>query len=882
MSSKVRVYEVARDLGMDNKALVALFQSVGVSEVRNHMSAVAPEAVERVKRHLEKQKAQKVVEERIRPTVVKRRAIKKPAPAKEKEAPAEAKPATAPAVAKRAKSAPKAAAAPPEAAPAPEKAVKAPAEAPPAAPAEVKAAKPEQKPAEAPAPEAKPAAAEAKPAVAEAKPVAAPAAEAKPAAAEQQPAEAKPAPAPAEKKPTPPPAAAPRPSSPPKTGIDVWEGRPGVPMPQPPRAATPRRVQYDAKAPGAMGGRHRGGPVRMGRGMRHRGIGSLSRPKGSGQPVTQERSAHKKVVKIEGSVGLQTLGGKIGVKATELLMKLIRLGMTGVNINSTLDAETAKIVANEFGWEVEDVAVSEEDAIVAAQGLESTDDDENKKPRPPVVTVMGHVDHGKTSLLDQIRKANVVSGEAGGITQHIGAYNVDTPRGRITFLDTPGHEAFTAMRARGAQTTDIVILVCAADDGVMPQTKEAVNHARAAKVPIVVAINKCDKPDAQPERVRRELSELGLVPEEWGGDTLFTEVSAVTRQGIDDLLEQVVLQAEVLDLKANPDKPAVGVVVEAQLDRGKGPVATVLVTEGTLNRGDVILAGGAYGKVRAMLDARGGNVGVAGPAIPVSVIGLNDVPSAGDPVHVVTDMKKAQEIAETRKSKERRSLMPAGGAQRMSLEDLARAMSEAEQLELKVIVKADVQGSVEALTESLQKLSTEKVKVSVVHAAVGAITEGDVNLAVAAGAIIIGFNVRPAGKASSLAQKENIEIRQYSVIYNVVDDVKAAMEGLLAPKLVEKSLGKAEVRQVFRISKAGTVAGCMVTEGLIRRNASARLFREGKEVWEGKVEGLKRFKEDAREVKEGFECGISLEGQNDIKEGDIIEAFEVEEVKQTL
>jgi translation initiation factor IF-2 len=872
MSSKVRVYEVARDLGMDNKALVALFQSVGVSEVRNHMSAVAPEAVDRVKRHLEKQKAQKVVEERIRPTVVKRRAIKKPAPPKEKEVAAEAKPAPAPAVQKRAKAAPVAPA--PAAEPAVEK--PAPAAEPPAAPV-AKAPEPaEPEPAPARADE-RPAAAAPEPAQVDKKPEPAPAAEAKPAAA------AKPVPAPAEKKPEPPPPPPARPSSPPKTGIDVWEGRPGVPMPQQPRGGpTPRRVQYDAKAPGAMGGRHRGGPVRMGRGMRHRGIGSLSRPKGSGQPVTQERSAHKKVVKIEGSVGLQSLGGKIGIKATELLMKLIRLGMTGVNINSTLDAETAKIVANEFGWEVEDVAVTEEEAIVAAQGLETTDEDENKKPRPPVVTVMGHVDHGKTSLLDQIRKANVVAGEAGGITQHIGAYSVDTPRGRITFLDTPGHEAFTAMRARGAQTTDIVILVVAADDGVMPQTKEAVNHARAAKVPIVVAINKCDKPDAQPERVRRELSEVGLVPEEWGGDTLFTEVSAVTRQGVDELLEQVVLQAEVLDLKANPDKPAVGVVVEAQLDRGKGPVATVLVTEGTLNRGDVILAGAAYGKVRAMLDAKAHNVGAAGPAIPVSVIGLNDVPSAGDPVHVVTDMKKAQEIADTRKIKERRSLMPAGGAQRMSLEDLARAMSEDEQLELKVIVKADVQGSVEALAESLQKLSTEKVKVSVVHAAVGAITEGDVNLAVAAGAIIIGFNVRPAGKASSLAQKESIEIRQYNVIYNVVDDVKAAMEGMLAPKLVEKALGKAEVRQVFRISKAGTVAGCMVIEGLVRRNASGRLFREGKQVWEGKIEGLKRFKEDAREVKEGFECGISLEGQNDIKEGDIIEAFEVEEVKQTL
>ncbi len=655
-------------------------------------------------------------------------------------------------------------------------------------------------------------------------------------------------------------------------------------MPQQPRGGpTPRRVQYDAKAPGAMPGRHRGGPMRMGgRGMRHRGIGSLSRPKGSGQAVTQERSAHKKVVKIEESVGLQSLAAKISVKATEVLMKLMRLGMTGVNINTTLDADTAKIVANEFGWEVEDVAVSEEDAIVAAQGLETEAEEEGQEPRPPVVTVMGHVDHGKTSLLDQIRKSNVVAGEAGGITQHIGAYRVETPRGPIAFLDTPGHEAFTQMRARGAQTTDIVVLVVAADDGVKPQTVEALNHARAAKVPIVVAINKCDKPEAQPERVRRELADLGLVPEEWGGDTIFQEVSAVTRAGVDELLEQLVLVAEVQELTANPDKPASGVVVEAELDRGKGPVATVLVQEGTLRRGDILLAGAAYGKVRAMLDSYGTAVEEAGPSTPVAIIGLSDVPSAGDPVHVLTDMKKAQEISDSRKTKERRSMMPAGGGPRMSLEDVARMMSESETLELKVIIKADVQGSVEALAESLIKLSTEKVKVSVVHSGAGAITEGDVNLAVAAGAIIIGFNVRPAGKASSLAQKEKIEIRQYNIIYNVVDDVKAAMEGLLAPTLVEKTLGKAEVRQVFRVSKAGTVAGCMIVEGVVRRNAGARLLREGAVVWEGKLDSLKRFKDDAREVKEGFECGIGLEGYNDIKEGDIIEAFEMEEVKQTL
>ncbi len=683
--------------------------------------------------------------------------------------------------------------------------------------------------------------------------------------------------------------APPRPTSAPKTGIDVWEGRPGVPMPQPPRGPMPRRVQYDAKAGAAQAGaRGRGGPTSMGTrqgrtGMRNRGIGSMARPRGSGQPVTQERSAHKKVVKIEGSVGLQTLGNRMGIKAHELLRKLVMLGLTGVNINSTLDADTAKIVANEFGWEVEDVAVSEEDALVAAQGIEEEGEKGLQEPRPPVVTVMGHVDHGKTSLLDRIRRANVVSGEAGGITQHVGAYSVKTPKGLITFLDTPGHAAFSQMRARGAQCTDVVVLVVAADDGVMPQTKEAIAHARNAKVPIVVAVNKVDKPEAQPERVRRELADQGLIPEEWGGDTLFSEVSAATGAGIDSLLEQILLQAEVLELGANPNKPASGIVVEAQLDRGKGPVATVLVTDGTLTTGDVILAGHAFGKIRAMLDHNGKRLATALPSTPVAVIGLNDVPSAGDPVHAVRDMKKAQEIAETRrtKDKDRRGLV-SGGAARMTLDDLAKAMGQAEQLEFKVIVKADVQGSVEALADSLQQLSTNKVKVSVVQAAVGAITEGDVNLATASGAIIIGFNVRPAGKAAQLAQQEGIEIRQYSIIYNVLEDITSAMEGMLAPELVESVIGQAEVRQVFKLSKAGIVAGSMILSGLVKRTAQVRAYRDKELVWTGKISGLKRFKEDVKEVKEGFDCGISIEGFTEVREGDLLEVFEIKEVKQKL
>jgi translation initiation factor IF-2 len=900
MSIKLRVYEVAKDLGMENKALVALLQAAGVPDVKNHMSAVSPEGVERVKRHLEKQRQPSVVEERIRPTVVKRRAV-----VREPSAPVHAAPpAPAPAMREEPQRAPQRSyEEPPRPVAAPEppppvvhvrererEVEAAPPPPPPPAPPVVEAPRAETRPEPTPvaaAPVVHEREREPEPAPAPVAPVAAapePARALMPAQTPQQLASA----APTLSASSPQPA---RSSTAPKTGIDVWEGRPGVPMPaQVPRGPMPRRVQYDAKAPGAVQGRPRpGGPPQMGGnrgpqgrgGMRPRGIGSMPKGKITGSVVTQERSAHKKIVRIEESIGLQGLAAKIGAKATEVLMKLMRLGMTGVNINSTLDAETAKIVANEFGWEVEDIAVSEEDQLVAAQGTE-LDDSADRVTRPPVVTIMGHVDHGKTSLLDQIRRTNVVSGEAGGITQHIGAYSVQTAHGPVTFLDTPGHEAFTAMRMRGAQTTDLVVLVVAADDGVMPQTREAVNHAKAAKVPIVVAINKSDKPDANPERVKRQLSELGLVAEEWGGDTLYQSVSALTRAGVDQLLETIALQAEVLDLRANPNKPMTGTVIEAELDRGRGPVATVLITDGTLNRGDVILAGGAYGKVRAMHDSAGRLLETAGPSTPVLIIGLNDVPSAGDPVHVVKDMKKAQEIADTRKTKERRSLAPSTGQRAMSLEELAKAMQEDDQLELKLIIKADVQGSVEAVEDALVRLSTEKVKVSVVHAGAGAITEGDVNLAVAAGAIIIGFNVRPAGKSAALAQKENVEIRQYSIIYNVVDEVKAAMEGLLKPTQVERNIGKAEVRQVFKLSKAGTVAGCMVIEGVVKRAGGVRLQREGATLWQGKMSSLKRFKDDAREVKEGFDCGIALEGFNEIQVGDIIEAFEIESVKQTL
>jgi translation initiation factor IF-2 len=933
--SKMRVYEVARDLAMDNKALVALFQSVGVTDVRNHMSAVLPEQVDRVKRHLERQSGQKTAEERIRPTVVKRRARpsegapdsgpvsveEAPAPRAVKARSAE-RPAAAPAP--RAPAAEPEKASPPVRRPAPEAAVAAAAPEPVAPPAPASAVSPPPTVIMPPAPPAAlsaPAESTPRPVVereAESSgngvytksaavielPSAPPAApsSARSSAASSAAASGAPSALPSAAVSAPLSAAVgsqqPQTRPRPKTGIEVWEGRAGVPMPQQPRGNTPRRVQYDAKsttasggpggtrprtAGGMVGGRSGGGgggPQRGGA-MRHRGIGSLSPRRTGGAPVTQERSAHKKIVKIEGTVGLQTLAGRMGAKAGEVLMKLMSLGMTGVNINSNLEPDTAKIVASEFGWEVEDVAVSEEDRLVAAQGIEvKGEEEQGLEPRPPVVTVMGHVDHGKTSLLDYIRKSQVTEGEAGGITQHIGAYSVMTSRGSVTFLDTPGHAAFSQMRARGAQTTDIVILVVAADDGVMPQTKEAVTHARAAKVPIVVAVNKIDKEGAQPERVRRELSEIALIPEEWGGDTMFCECSAITGVGVEKLLENVALQAEILELRANRNRPASGVVIEAKLDRGQGPVATVLVQSGTLQRGDVVLAGSAFGKVRAMLDDRGKNTDEAGPSVPVAVIGLNEVPAAGDPVHVLKSLKEAQEIAESRQHRERRSVM--SGHKKVSMEELQRKMSQGEQLELKLIIKADVQGSVEALSSALNELSTAKVKTTIVHAAVGAITEGDVNLAIAAKAIVVGFNVRPAGKAGALAQKEGIEIRLHRIIYDVTDDIRSSMEGLLAPTLVERLIGKAEVRQLFKLGKTNVIAGCMVIEGVVRRNSVARVQRAGELVWQGRISSLKRFKDDAREVKEGFDCGITFEGFAAVVEGDLLEVYETEEVRQTL
>jgi translation initiation factor IF-2 len=589
--------------------------------------------------------------------------------------------------------------------------------------------------------------------------------------------------------------------------------------------------------------------------------------------------AQKRVIRIDDNVQLQTLAQRMSLKATDVLMKLMELGVSGVHINSTLDADTAAVLASEFNYEVENVARSEDEIVGDARG-EFEDKAEERENRAPIVTVMGHVDHGKTSLLDKIREADVVAGEAGGITQHIGAYRVDTDKGTVVFLDTPGHEAFTAMRARGAQATDIVILVVAADDGVMPQTKEAVNHAQAAKVPIVVAVNKIDKPEANPDKVKNELAALGLQPEDWGGETIFIPCSAITGDGIDELLDNIVLQAEMLELTANPSIPAEGVVLEAYLDRGRGPVANVLIRDGSLDTGDYVVAGGAWGRVRAMTDDRGKQLSSAGPATPVEVLGLAELPAAGDVFYEVTDQRKAQEVAGARKKPGQQTTGPIGGLR--GLDQFQALMQSGDVQELRLVVKADVQGSVEALQGSLTDLATEKVKVNVIHTGVGGITENDVMLASASQAIVLGFNVRPQGKASSTAKKEGVEVRTYNVIYEAIDDVKAAMKGLLAPKVVQADLGKAEVRQTFGIPKIGTIAGCMVQEGKINRGARARLVRDGIVVWDGPIGSLRRFKEDAKEVQAGMECGIGLQGFNDVKEHDIIECYEEKQVEATL
>jgi translation initiation factor IF-2 len=581
-------------------------------------------------------------------------------------------------------------------------------------------------------------------------------------------------------------------------------------------------------------------------------------------------------VLVPETITVAALAQKMSVKAAEVIKALMKLGQM-VTINQVLDQESAMIVVEELGHVAKPAKLDDPEAFLAETPGEK---EVLLEPRAPVVTVMGHVDHGKTSLLDYVRRTRVASGEAGGITQHIGAYHVETPRGMITFLDTPGHEAFTAMRARGAKVTDLVVLVVAADDGVMPQTIEAVHHAKAASVPLVVAVNKIDKPEANPERIKQELSAQGVVPEEWGGDTMFVEVSAKSGQGIDQLLESALLQAEVLELKAARETPAKGFVIEARLDKGRGPVATVLVQSGTLRRGDIVLAGAAYGRVRAMLDEAARSVDAAGPSIPVEIQGLSEVPTAGEEFVVLGDERKAREIALFRQGKFRDVKL--AKQQSMNLENMFEQMGEGGIKTLSLVIKADVQGSYEALAHALQKLSTEEVKVNIIHNGVGAITESDINLALASNAVVIGFNTRPDATARKLIGTSNVDVRYYNVIYDAVDEVRAALSGMLAPERKERVIGLVEIRQVFRISKVGSVAGCYVLDGTVKRHAGVRLLRDGVVIYTGELDSLKRFKDDVREVKAGFECGLSLKGYDDIREGDQLEFFEVVEIARTL
>ena len=583
----------------------------------------------------------------------------------------------------------------------------------------------------------------------------------------------------------------------------------------------------------------------------------------------------EKAVMTAEMITVRDLSERIGKPASEIIKKLMMIGIIAT-INNELDYETANLVASEFGVELE--LKLHETAEDALEKEDVTDADEDLIHRPPVVTIMGHVDHGKTSLLDYIRKTRVTTGEAGGITQHIGAYTVNLKGQQITFLDTPGHEAFTSMRMRGAQATDIAVLVVAADDGVMPQTIEAISHAKAAGVQIIVAINKIDKVGANIERIKQQLTEYELVCEEWGGDTIMVPVSAVTGEGVEQLLEMILLVAEVQDYKANPNRKARGIIIEARLDKGRGPVATVLVKNGTLKVGDMIVAGMAYGRVRAMTNDRGERVKSAGPSDPVEVIGFNDVPEAGDTISAVDDDKLSRQVAEERKDKMRAALIKE--QQKTTLDDLFSQISAGQIKDLNIIIKADVQGSVEAVRQSLEKLSNDEVRVRTIHGGVGAITESDVMLASTSNAIIIGFNVRPDANARDMAEREKIDVRLYRVIYQAIEDVQNAMKGLLAPKFKEVLLGHATVRQTFRVSGVGTIAGSYVTDGKIMRNAQIRLLRDNVVIHEGKIDSLKRFKDDAKEVATGYECGIGIAGYNDIKENDVIECFEMEEIQQ--
>src|SRR5499427_5135460 len=855
---RLRVYELAKDLNLPPKDLVAKVRAMGI-DVANHMSHLESVDVDRVRRAVDRERLENLEEVRLNDTVIRRRSK-----------------SAAGGTAAR----PQAPAPPPPSAPAP----RAPEPAAPAAVApevslprtvrdrevEVQERSPAPKPAAAPPP-----AAAAAPAPAPAAP----------------PAAAKPAPA-AE------PEAPPRPTikqipQPVVTGSAATGAFIQLPGTQP-RNEQPvqrfeikdrdeelRRLGRGAPMMRQPAGRNQFGRPGFGPGGARPGGVPKKKVAAAGKKLKQTQittpAEHKRVIRMADTIAVAELAKKMAVQGREIIKKLWALGMMEANINKDIDLDTATLIATEFGYQIESTAFNEEEVLESAETQENPED---LVARAPVVTIMDHIDHGKTSLLNAIRKANVTADKTNSITQHIGAYKVTSDKGDVVFLDTPGHEAFTAMRARGAQMTDIVVLVVAADDGPMPQTIEAINHAKEAKVPIIVAVNKIDKPGVNPELIRNKLSEHGLVSEQWGGDTIFVNVSAKTKQGIDKLLEMLALQAEVLELRANPNKAAKGHVVEARLDRARGAISTILVEEGTLHVGDLVVAGEYSGKIRAMLGDKGQTLNEAGPSTPVEVLGLDGVPDAGEIFNVVGDEKAAKALVEHRHETRRKKELAGSG--RVSLENILDKIKSGDVKEVKVVLKADVQGSIEAIANALTKLSTETVGVNVISTGVGGITESDVSLAKASSAVVIGFNVRPAGKAQQLAEQEGVDIKLYQVIYDAIDDVKKAMAGMLEPVTREKVMGKAEVRQVFNIPKAGTIAGSFVTEGKITRKAQLRLVRDSVVIYTGKVGSLRRFKDDVSEVAQGYECGLSIEGYGDVRQGDVIEAFEIETLAPTL
>jgi translation initiation factor IF-2 len=911
MVIKMRVHELAKELKMENKDLLKMLEKMGLGVKTVHSTLEEADA-ERVKNQINLSKKEGVTEQRVKPTVIRRR-VKREEAAETPETPETQTPAVA------AEEAPR---------PVEQKRVETP-----APPAEAKPVQQEPPPAPAPAP-APPA--QAAPPAPAAESLPPPAAFAQPAAKTSAPPAAGPAaPAPVEKQAPPKPPIKPkkkhepakiieRPAVPPPTVVrDMRAGarperavitpagpkppiilqRPAAPgAPRPATEEDERGRRRGAAAPGRGRAKKDVQVMEEGKPQRVRFITTkkrsfkeyeywdergekvivsgdregrgIARGRGVRQPEITTPKAIKRKIRIAEAILVGELAKRMGVKGTEVIKKLMDLGLMAT-LNQAIDADAAALVATEFGYEVEKTGLEIEDLIE-----EQEEQAEQLTHRPPVVTIMGHVDHGKTSLLDAIRQTNVTAGEAGGITQHIGAYEVNVDHRKVVFLDTPGHEAFTAMRARGAQVTDIVILVVAADDGVMTQTVEAINHAKAAKVPIIVAINKIDKPNSNPERVKQALTEYGLVPEAWGGETIFAEISAKQKIGLKELLEMILLQAEVLELKANPERLMSGTVVEAKLDKGRGAVATVLVQNGTLHVGDAFVCGTYFGRVRAMTNDRGERIEEAGPSIPVEVIGFSGIPNAGDDFVVVTDERRAKDLANQRLQKHRE--LELSKTSKVSLEDFYKKMQKGVVKDLTLILKADVQGSVEALAEALNRLSTDAVHVNILHTGVGEISESDSMLAAASEAIILGFNVRTEPQAQALADQEKVDIRLYSVIYEALEDVHKAMEGLLEPIFEERFMGRAEVRKIFNISRIGVIAGSYVKEGKIVRGSKGRLMRDGKMVYEGNISSLKIMKDDQKEVAQGFECGITLGNFNDIKENDIIESYVTEKVTAHL